>query len=94
MRTIMYKLVNPVLKTHESLRNCNPDVCDVIHFQMYLVTYIGVIDLAFDEDEIDIDEYQILYETIMNTVERISCDLHHGVVLEDDFIEPFKKLFR
>lgn len=92
MRTIIYKIVNPICKI---IRETNTDnVEDVIELQMHLILFNDLIDMKHEAGEINFKEWVDLYDANMNTIEHISGALYRRTYNVEDLLRNYKQLFK
>lgn len=92
MRTVVYKLVNPVIKVIDSTNTDNAK--DVIRLQMYLILFNDILDMAHEDGEINWAEWTEIYDANMNTIEYISKTLYRRTYNVEDLLYYYKQLFK
>ena len=92
MRTIVYKLVNPIIAI---IQETNTEkVKDVIELQMHLILFNDVLDMKHEAGEINFKEWAELYDANMNTIEHISKTLYRRTYNVEDLLYYYKQLFK
>lgn len=92
MKTIIYKLVNPICKIIQETNTESAE--DVIKLQMLLIVHNDVIDTAYEEELINLEEWEKLFYTNMDTIKHISETLYCRTYNVEDLCYHYKQLFK